>query len=341
MAITERYACFDTPAGGLNDGSSEANAWETPADVVFAAGERVNLKSNTRYALTASWNIATSGSATQPIYLRGYNSTIGDGGDILLSVSAWIRIYVTGNIFFIEGTIDLTSSGVVGNQVFYIAATRGHVEKLKIVKTTTGQYTVPIAVIGDGSIGSLYVESYGNSTSTAAAVYVSGGIINNAEIKCVNGQRGMELNHGYQVSLASKVLIYSLVSTTAAGIYISGLGTDYGMLLNHFTIDGFDDGLVFNTLPTSNAIFCGFGIISGAVDAISTNEATTKTGVSFQGIAFYNNTNDYSDMGDNVVINPIACTADPYTDSANGDFSLNNTAGGGALLKGVVPFGAN
>ena len=320
MAITERYACFDTPAGGLNDGSSEANAWETPADVVFAAGERVNLKSNTRYALTASWNIATSGSATQPIYLRGYNSTIGDGGDILLSVSAWIRIYVTGNIFFIEGTIDLTSSGVVGNQVFYIAATRGHVEKLKIVKTTTGQYTVPIAVIGDGSIGSLYVESYGNSTSTAAAVYVSGGIINNAEIKCVNGQRGMELNHGYQVSLASKVLIYSLVSTTAAGIYISGLGTDYGMLLNHFTIDGFDDGLV---------------------DAISTKEATTKTGVSFQGIAFYNNTNDYSDMGDNVVINPIACTADPYTDSANGDFSLNNTAGGGALLKGVVPFGAN
>ncbi len=43
MAIIEKYANFDL-ATGLNDGTSEANAWRATTDVVFAAGERVNLK---------------------------------------------------------------------------------------------------------------------------------------------------------------------------------------------------------------------------------------------------------------------------------------------------------
>ena len=33
-------------------------------------------------------------------------------------------------------------------------------------------------------------------------------------------------------------------------------------------------------------------------------------------------------------IDPIALSANPFTDTANGDFTLNSEAGGGALLKG-------
>lgn len=36
------------------------------------------------------------------------------------------------------------------------------------------------------------------------------------------------------------------------------------------------------------------------------------------------------------VATDIALSADPFTDSANGDFSTNNTAGGGALLRGAA-----
>ena len=100
--------------------------------------------------------------------------------------------------------------------------------------------------------------------------------------------------------------------------------------------------LLFDTLPTARAQEChaANGVISGAVDAISTNEATTRTGIALSDIAFYNNTNDDSGMGDNGVNNKISCTADPYENSATGDFRPNTTAGGGALLQAAAGFAA-
>lgn len=47
---------------------------------------------------------------------------------------------------------------------------------------------------------------------------------------------------------------------------------------------------------------------------------------------FYNNTNNYSDYATNQN-NDVQLTADPFTDAANGDFSLNSDAGGGAVLR--------
>ncbi len=47
---------------------------------------------------------------------------------------------------------------------------------------------------------------------------------------------------------------------------------------------------------------------------------------------FYNMTSAQT-SGDMTVLNPTTCTEDPFVDAANGDFRLNNKAGGGALLK--------
>ena len=56
-----------------------------------------------------------------------------------------------------------------------------------------------------------------------------------------------------------------------------------------------------------------------------------------QQVAFYNNTSD-GDTGE-LDFDTIALTADPYNDSANDDYRLNETAGGGADC--VVPLGVN
>jgi hypothetical protein len=56
-----------------------------------------------------------------------------------------------------------------------------------------------------------------------------------------------------------------------------------------------------------------------------------------QQVAFYNNTSD-GDTGE-IDFDTIALTADPYNDSANDDYRLNETAGGGADC--VVPLGVN
>ena len=48
--------------------------------------------------------------------------------------------------------------------------------------------------------------------------------------------------------------------------------------------------------------------------------------------AFFNITSDQT-SGDMCLMNPITLSEDPFVDAANGDFRLNNKAGGGALLK--------
>jgi len=49
--------------------------------------------------------------------------------------------------------------------------------------------------------------------------------------------------------------------------------------------------------------------------------------------AFYNNTTDVGTLGHGSNVGKISLTADPFTNAAGGDFSLNNTAGGGAALR--------
>lgn len=51
--------------------------------------------------------------------------------------------------------------------------------------------------------------------------------------------------------------------------------------------------------------------------------------------AFYNNTNGETNNL-SPVIDSITLTADPFTDAANGDFSLNSDAGGGAALRAIT-----
>jgi hypothetical protein len=50
---------------------------------------------------------------------------------------------------------------------------------------------------------------------------------------------------------------------------------------------------------------------------------------------FYNNTNNYSDYT-TIQGNDVELSADPFTDAANGDFSLNSDASGGAALRAAT-----
>ena len=82
MAFVEKYANFDL-ATGLNDGSSEADAWQTPAAVIagVAAGDRVNIKKQASpFQTSGDLTFSVAGTATAPIWYRGYETTIGDGG---------------------------------------------------------------------------------------------------------------------------------------------------------------------------------------------------------------------------------------------------------------------
>lgn len=76
MAITEKYA--SSAGAGAKDGTSEGAAWDFATMLTnAAAGDRINFKGN--HTLTGNATFTNAGSATSPIILRGYSSTIGDG----------------------------------------------------------------------------------------------------------------------------------------------------------------------------------------------------------------------------------------------------------------------
>jgi hypothetical protein len=75
MAITEKYA--SSAGAGSNNGTSEANAWSFATMLTSAtAGDRINFKGN--HTFTGNHSFTNAGTATSPIILRGYSSTIGD-----------------------------------------------------------------------------------------------------------------------------------------------------------------------------------------------------------------------------------------------------------------------
>ena len=75
MAITERYA--SSAGAGAKDGAAASSAWDFATMLTSAvAGDRINFLGN--HTLTGAATFSNAGSATSPIILRGYASTIGD-----------------------------------------------------------------------------------------------------------------------------------------------------------------------------------------------------------------------------------------------------------------------
>jgi hypothetical protein len=81
------------------------------------------------------------------------------------------------------------------------------------------------------------------------------------------------------------------------------------------------------------------GYMANCILANFTTQAVTDgtsytTGFSFLNNAFYNNAQNYA-RGESVAFhrNDVDLTADPFVDAANGDFNLNNAAGGGDVLR--------
>lgn len=86
MAFTEKYV--SAVAGGAGTGNSEGSAYtyaQMLTEIASASGtggqgKRYNIKNDGTYTRSSDDNMSTSvGTNTNPVYLRGYKTTIGDG----------------------------------------------------------------------------------------------------------------------------------------------------------------------------------------------------------------------------------------------------------------------
>lgn len=99
--------------------------------------------------------------------------------------------------------------------------------------------------------------------------------------------------------------------------------TAYGNGRDGFNLSGASGypGMMQNCVSVGNGRY-GFNLSGGGLYTFLNN-------------AHYNNTSGGVNGSSNINIGTITLTADPFTNAAGGDLSLNNTAGGGAALRAL------
>lgn len=329
MAITERYAT--STGAGLHDGTSEANAWSyTEAVANRAAGQRVNWKdSGSRYSWTPSAD-TVAGTATAVSIIRGYTTTIGDGGKCRLDLgsSGWS---LSG-----DGTVlqDMDIQGAVAGSLVNMSADSGVIIRCKVVNTSASGDAVAI-YSEDTNVYECYAKTV-SSASTTCAIRTRGGNVVGCTV--VSNTTGVLLFNSSRLSV--HVMRNNVVGVSATGTGIDQTSTSFCAVIANNSIYSFDTAGInmaavspFATSAPHGSVYgnviydCGVGIGN---DLLATTDLTTW--VAYNAIGGVTTRYEFGDLP---IYNDIVLTADPFTDAANEDLTLNSTAGGGALCKGV------
>jgi hypothetical protein len=287
-------------------------------------GDIFHVKAGTAEVLAAALTLATYGTPTAaaPLVLRGYTSAANDGGVGEINCNG-VTMWAATTYDFVT-LIDLemhtfgNNNGVGLRNYCHLVRCEVH----KGASTPSGKTLVNlsgyVAVVGcyihDGhtnstsvavSTGALVAHNYlagfdGAGISTNNAATITGNIIN----------LGANVSSGGIVHASSNPtnvignVIYSSVANTGIGINV---GNSSGRYCN----------LVINN------IVIGFSGVGG--DGITGAAGSFAVVAGYN--AYYNNTTNnsipvtYNDLG-----NDVSLSADPFTDAANGDFSLTAAA---------------
>ena len=333
-AITERYVT--SGAGGGGDGSSGSPWTFSEAVTSVTEGDRINVKGDGTYVFSADLAFAVNASATKPIIWRGYTSTIADGGDATLTFEG------TGSEFYVTGHYNR----------FY-----------NLVMSSTNAWDFVLRSTG-------YATQYFNCNVESTATSVGWGTIAWLDRASAFNCKFKAVASGClkAVHLSKGTLFGCYVESPTVGVFLD-LGNSEGRIYNCILTDGgagsstygihFENtsnrgvAAVGNTLWgwDSDGILCAQDRNVNEPSLICNNifyniggygVNNTWTANTFHGIAIFANafgsitSGNYGGWGDNDIFDTINLSADPFTNAAGGDFTLNNTAGGGALLRATA-----
>lgn len=267
MALTERYV--STTGAGTHDGTSEANAFtwaEMLTDAVSAAGKRYNIKKDATYTRTTASDTTGAGTATNPVILRGYNTTPGDGN---LGRTSSNGPLITTNMPLISYTTGRLTPGA-----FTI------IESLEF----TGAATTQGPVLG----GTNQVHIFSKYTNTVNGANGKGLNLNSGTSTLVAGcdinQTGTTVGAGLSnTSTGCKIIGNRITSTSGEGIRITTSGDNTVFIMNTVYVCGTAAvnvtvtsacGYFYNTFVgcTGDGIVCAAGL--GALNVLWGNMIT-------------------------------------------------------------------
>lgn len=313
MTITEKYVTVT--GGGLHDGTSEADAWTfTEAIANAVAGDRVNVKIGTHSCTTGS---TANGTYADPIYVRGYVSTIGDldelplgtmvgGTDMPLVQGADNNLGFTGK-WVIINHIDFECS-VIYKSVWKL----GDNSLARSCRFSTSSVQAYVAItLGKSLLQDCYI--YSASIYSTAVSGVSGTVID-----CViegGGAADGGSNCRTVVNSLFKNFVLGLRPSNAERCAVIGC-----------TFIDCTTAVEFYTYPYSAvASSCYF---SGCTTAIKLTSAGTnnEANVLVNSCCYHNVTTQLSGIDFQYLASVDA--ADQFVDSAAGDYTLKATSNG-------------
>lgn len=287
--------------------------------------------------------LGTYSGADDAYIVEGYTTTRGDGAPTrpvleLVTGQAYSNTLITADgeyatikniIFDANGEADscLAESSSLAVSFINCGFTGGIEWGLNIQGNAIEFDGCDIYLNGDTAQASItFVDSGGIMTFASEAT-----VFKNCRIYDNTGP-GVYLD---DIAILSRCLIYG---NNGCGIYCDAVrpyviehNTVYGNVLAGLAFDGANVG---GAAQVDNNIFAGNGGYGWHSDTTDYS-VTENAGAHWRNNAFYDN-----DDGDAFQMpagaDSITLSADPFTNAAGDDFSLNNTAGGGADLRGAA-----
>lgn len=327
--------------GTYNMGGAAATL--TVLTTVVPAGNIIWAKAGS-YAANASTGTWSGGGApsptTPPTRLYGYSFTRGDGQRAVFSVTNGGQGFRTSGSGWIVANIEVSNGGGSGmGQAFLFQSTQNTMINCKATGFTqlgANADNGPLAVIG--------CEFTGGTAAASGCVSMPGSnaIVAGCKIHA-NACPGL-VGSGASAS-ATNWALYNLIFNNT-GVTSDGI-RDIGNCFGNTVYGSGRHGL--NMTGTVIVKFWRNNILAGnaGYGAVAANAAGYPPLPIYDGNAYWNNTSGTrSNMDDagainadnafNFYANPLdkILTADPFTNKATGDFTLNTTAGGGASCRG-------
>jgi hypothetical protein len=336
-AVTAGVSCTVTGGAVLASGSSVTvtvggcllSPGQAGANMV--AGNHVYIKGNNTYSITSATGNVSGGCITLPnatansqmttvigySALRTDNPT-GSTRPILQAsgaISAFTLVKATGqslaNFLIVDGALKTTSTGINVLRAYYVTAKNCTASGINagaggaVLCDTTG-CTTSNTIIGSGPI--IFCVAWSNSF---------GGIVN--------------------VPMAVGCLSVNNSGGSGHGFFSSGF---LGVFINCTAFGNAGDGFRAAALAINVNVTCVNCLSYGNTGVGYNCTAATNIMLLLNCAAGSNTPNFATNISLDSQLGNITLSANPFNNSAGGDFSLNSTAGGGALLRALGAIGA-
>lgn len=319
----------------------------------FVASNAIFVKATGTLSVAAATTLTdavTTTSTAPPNRLEGYTTTRGDGGKFTMLATAGSFTVLTApstvNGWFIRNII-IDCDAQTGCRALQLAG-QSMLDNAKLMDFLVDGVLIvfdnPYTIIRRTEItgGQAGCSAGVNNGATVGTVIEWNWVHDNAcpGISVINGRRGFILNN----------LVTNNSGVTSTGI---DLGNSQGLVVYGNTVS--KSGL--HGISSANAIMRGTTIrnnllvengTSGTGCGLSNTVAGTAAWPQYDGNAYFDNDDgercNIDDTGAVNAINGVApytnvfdviLSVNPFTNAAGNDFTLNNTAGGGAALRGT------